>query len=58
MLYTFEYDLLFVPAMPVVEIQLGRAQTEPTLVVRAIVDSGADATISKQLQAVMELAPT
>ena len=45
MLYTFEYDLLYVPAMPVVELQIGRAQTAPTLFVHAIVDSGADATI-------------
>jgi predicted aspartyl protease len=45
MVYTFEYDSTYVPALPVVELRIGHAQAEPTLLVRAIVDSGADATI-------------
>lgn len=44
-MYTFEYDGSYIPSMPVAEIQIGKSNTAPALVLRAIVDSGADATI-------------
>jgi len=45
MLYTYEYDPDYIPAMPVVKVMIGRAQLAPTLPIRAIIDSGADATM-------------
>ena len=44
-IYTYEYDNDYNPAMPVVEIEIGRAMGETSLTLQAIVDSGADATI-------------
>jgi predicted aspartyl protease len=45
MIYTFDYDNSYVPAIPIVEVEV--KQEDGTLGVRmnAIVDSGADATI-------------
>jgi predicted aspartyl protease len=43
--YTYDYDSIYDPAMPVVDIELGRAGGEPALKLTALVDSGADATI-------------
>ena len=56
MLYTFEYDASYTPSMPVVEIQIGKSNATPHLILHAIVDSGADATVIplrwlKQVQA-------
>jgi hypothetical protein len=57
MVYTYDYNSIeYEPAMPVVELRLGRAFTTPYLELMAIVDSGADATIVpvrylRQLQA-------
>ena len=45
MLYTFDYDRNYVPSAPAAEILIGRAQTEPTLSLTAMVDSGADASL-------------
>ena len=47
MVYSYEYDsAYFGPAMPVVELELGVAESEQTtLVLSALVDSGADATM-------------
>jgi hypothetical protein len=45
MLYSFDYDTSYFPALPVVEIEIRYAKSEPSLSLRAIVDSGADATI-------------
>ena len=44
-IYTYEYDNDYNPAMPVVDIEIGRAMGETSLTLQAIVDSGADATI-------------
>lgn len=43
--YTYEYDTSYNPAMPVVEIVIGRALGERSLTLVAVVDTGADATI-------------
>ena len=43
--YTYEYDTIYNPAMPMVEIEIGRAMENPSLALTALVDSGADATI-------------
>lgn len=45
MLYTFEYDSSYTPSIPVAEIRIGRRNSTPSLVLPAIIDSGADATI-------------
>lgn len=43
--YTYAYDAAYDPAMPVVDIQIGRAMAETSLALTALVDSGADATM-------------
>lgn len=45
MIYTYEYDLAYLPAMPIVTIQIGRPDAAPSLTSPALVDSGADATM-------------
>lgn len=44
-IYTYQYDTSYEPAMPVVDIQIGRAMADSSLPLTALVDSGADATI-------------
>ena len=44
-IYTYEYDNDYNPAMPVVDIEIGRAMADASLALKAVVDSGADATI-------------
>jgi predicted aspartyl protease len=44
-IYTYEYDNDYNPAMPVVDIEIGRAMSTASLTLQALVDSGADATI-------------
>ena len=44
-IYTYEYDNEYNPAMPVVDINIGRAMGTASLALKALVDSGADATI-------------
>ena len=44
-IYTYEYDNDYNPAMPVVDIEIGRAMDAASLALKAVVDSGADATI-------------
>ncbi len=43
--HTYEYDTDYDPAMPMVELLIGRALDTANLSLAAIVDSGADATI-------------
>ena len=43
--YTYQYDADYDPAMPVVDIQIGRAMAEVSLALTSQVDSGADATM-------------
>lgn len=43
--YSYNYNSDYHPAMPVVDLSLGLPLSEATLEVRAIVDSGADATM-------------
>lgn len=43
--YTNEYDNEYNPAMPVVDINIGRAMSTASLALKALVDSGADATL-------------
>jgi hypothetical protein len=43
--YTYQYEVNYDPAMPVVEIHIGRAMADVSLLLTAVVDSGADATI-------------
>lgn len=45
MIYTYEYDLAYVPAMPVVTISIGRPDSAALLPLPALIDSGADATM-------------
>ncbi|MEZ4657942.1 MAG: retroviral-like aspartic protease family protein [Caldilineaceae bacterium] len=45
MIYSYEYDTSFTPSMPVVAIKVGRSLTLPTLMLTALVDSGADSAI-------------
>jgi hypothetical protein len=49
MVFTFDYDRDFAPSMPVAEIRIGRPRTEPQMILRAILDSGADATIIPEI---------
>jgi hypothetical protein len=44
-IYTYDYDNDYNPAMPVVDIEIGRAMDAASLALKAVVDSGADATI-------------
>ncbi len=44
-IYTYDYDNDYNPAMPVVDIEIGRAMADASLALKAVVDSGADATI-------------
>lgn len=44
-IYTYQYDGDYNPAMPVVDIEIGRAMDAASLALKALVDSGADATI-------------
>ncbi len=44
-IYTYEYNSDYNPAMPIVEIEIGRGLANPSLNLKALVDSGADATI-------------
>ncbi len=43
--FSYNYDSDYHPPMPMVELAIGLPLSETTLEVRAIVDSGADATI-------------
>lgn len=43
--YTYEYDNEYNPAMPVVDINIGRAMGTASLALKALVDSGADASL-------------
>jgi hypothetical protein len=45
MLYSFDYDMSYIPSIPIVEIQIRYAESAPNVSLMAIVDSGADATI-------------
>lgn len=44
-IYTHDYDSSFYPAMPVIEIQIQRRVGQSPIILTAIVDSGADATM-------------
>ena len=44
-IYTYDYDNDYNPAMPVVDIEIGRAMDAASLALKAVVDSDADATI-------------
>jgi predicted aspartyl protease len=43
--YSYDYDSSYIPAMPIVELQIGRPEAEPAFDLLAIIDTGADATI-------------
>jgi Retroviral aspartyl protease len=45
MIYTYDYDLNYVPAMPMVKIYIGKPDSAASLTLLALVDSGADATM-------------
>jgi hypothetical protein len=45
MIYTYDYDTAYLPAMPVIEIKIGRALATPSLVLTALIDSGSDGVI-------------
>ncbi len=45
MIYSFDYDMSYFPAIPVVEVEIRQINDMPGVSLRAIVDSGADATI-------------
>lgn len=45
MLYTYDYDLSYLPAMPIVSLTIGKADSAATLALSGLVDSGADATM-------------
>ena len=44
-IHTHDYDSSYYPAMPMIELQIRRRAGQPPLVLKAIVDSGADATM-------------
>ncbi len=44
-IYTYDYDLAYIPAMPTVQIQIGRPDSVASFSLSALVDSGADATM-------------
>lgn len=43
--HAHEYDSHYYPSMPVIEIKIRRRASQPALSLKAIVDSGADATM-------------
>lgn len=45
MIYTYDYDTRYQPAMPAMQIQIGSFETDLIINTQAIVDSGADGTI-------------
>lgn len=45
MVYAYEYDLNYLPAMPMVTIQIGKPDGDTFVTLSALVDSGADATM-------------
>jgi predicted aspartyl protease len=45
MIYTYDYDLNYVPAMPVVTLYIGKPDSDAAFALSALVDSGADATM-------------
>ncbi|MCE7983405.1 MAG: hypothetical protein DYG89_19705 [Caldilinea sp. CFX5] len=45
MVYTYDYDLTYVPAMPMVTLAIGKPDAAATFTLSALVDSGADATM-------------
>lgn len=45
MLYSYDYDLNYLPAMPIVSLSIGKADSAATLALSGLVDSGADATM-------------
>jgi predicted aspartyl protease len=44
-LYTFDYDARYTPSIPVAEIKIGKVRATSSLILQAIIDSGADATV-------------
>lgn len=44
-IYTHDYDSQFYPAIPIIEIQVRRRATQKPVILNALVDSGADATM-------------
>lgn len=45
MIYSYDYDHGYVPSMPTIEVAIGPAMAAPLITLRAIVDTGADATM-------------
>lgn len=45
LVYTYEYDTNYVPAMPVVEIAISSVSKSYISTIRALIDSGSDGTI-------------
>jgi predicted aspartyl protease len=45
MLYTFDYDRSYDPPMPVAQVEIWYVPTVSPLIIDAIIDSGADATV-------------
>jgi len=45
LVYTYEYETAYDPAMPMVEVRIGAVNTLPTLRLTALIDSGSDGTI-------------
>ena len=44
MVYTYDYDLNYIPAMPMATIRIGKPDSARALILSALIDSGADAT--------------
>ncbi|MEM7531264.1 MAG: hypothetical protein AAF639_03735 [Chloroflexota bacterium] len=44
MIYSYDYDVSYHPAMPMVDLQISLTEDDPPIVVTAMVDSGSDAT--------------
>jgi predicted aspartyl protease len=42
---SFDYDASYIPAIPIIRLEVRSPQREKGVLIRAIVDSGADATI-------------
>ncbi|MEZ4620264.1 MAG: hypothetical protein R2867_32810 [Caldilineaceae bacterium] len=45
LVYTYDYESTYDPAMPIIEINIGAVGASPMLMINALIDSGADGTI-------------
>ena len=44
-IYTYEYDYTYSPSAPIVELEVGTQRSAESVILPALIDSGADATL-------------